>query len=314
MARISVVIPVFNGELTIKKTLTSVLRQTWQDFEIWVIDDGSTDSTLKEIESCSDHRLQVISQANQGVMMSRNRGIQCARGEYIAFLDADDLWLPEKLSRQVQCLEQSGAAAVYCWSDAIDANDRPIRSGERIVCNGFVYCELLKKNFIETPSNLMVCRSAVEEIGGFDPQVGQLEDWDFNLRLAEQHQFCCVPEVGALYRKHLASRSSHVLSMELAGRQIIHRSVQKLPQVCPEMNISPGRMRAEAFADFYSYLFYVGFQQCGDRASALSLLRLFVRGLRLSPALWRQIPKRWLLTTILKAVTSPKTKHISREP
>lgn len=310
MAGISIVIPVFNGESTIKKTLTSVFQQSWQDFEIWVIDDGSTDDSLSEIRSFSDPRLQVISQANQGVIASRNLGIQCARGKYIAFLDADDLWLPEKLSRQVQQLEQTGATAVYCWSDTINAEDKLIRPGERVVCNGFVYHELLRKSFIETPSNLMVCRSAVEDIGGFDPQITQLEDWDFNLRLAERYQFCCMPEVGTLYRKHLASRSSHVFSMEITGRQIIHRSIQKLPQVCPEIKISQGQMRIEAFADFYSYLFYVGFQQCRDRASALSLLRLFMRGIGLSPSLWRRIPKRWLLTVILQIIKSPKPQNV----
>ncbi|MEO1403422.1 MAG: glycosyltransferase family A protein, partial [Cyanobacteria bacterium J06635_1] len=107
MPSISVVIPAYNSERTIGDTVQSVLAQTFTDFEIIVINDGSQDGTLACLGAIADSRLHVFSYDNAGVAISRNRGIEKAKGEYVAFLDADDLWVPEKLTEQYQALQES---------------------------------------------------------------------------------------------------------------------------------------------------------------------------------------------------------------
>ncbi|WP_329607065.1 glycosyltransferase family A protein [Planktothrix agardhii] len=102
MPLISVIIPAYNAEKTIQETIYSVLKQTWQDFELIVINDGSQDATLEVLSSIQDPRLRILSYSNAGLASSRNRGITEATGEYISFMDADDLWTPDKLEAQFQ--------------------------------------------------------------------------------------------------------------------------------------------------------------------------------------------------------------------
>ena len=118
---ISIIIPVYNAEKTIESTINSVLNQTFIDFELIVINDGSTDSTLEIVHKITDPRLKIFSYANANQAASRNRGIAKATGEYIAFLDADDLWTPDKLESQINLLKNnSTAAVVYSWTNCIN--------------------------------------------------------------------------------------------------------------------------------------------------------------------------------------------------
>src|SRR3569832_167033 len=112
MPLVSVIIPVYNGEKTIQYTIESVLKQTCSDFELLVINDGSQDSTLELVSSFQDDRLKVLSYPNAGLAASRNRGIASASGEYLSFIDADDLWTPNKLDSQLKALQENTEAAV----------------------------------------------------------------------------------------------------------------------------------------------------------------------------------------------------------
>src|SRR6476646_2026610 len=112
MATISIIIPAFNAQATIEETIASVQNQTFSDFEIIVIDDGSTDDTLRIVQQISDPHLRIFSYSNGGTSVARNNGISQATGDYIAFLDADDLWTPDKLERQLQALKTHSEAGV----------------------------------------------------------------------------------------------------------------------------------------------------------------------------------------------------------
>src|SRR3712207_3352824 len=112
MPLISVIIPVYNGEKTIQETIESVLNQTFPSFELIVINDGSHDSTLDIVSSIKDPRIKVFSYPNAGLSASRNRGISVACGEYVSFIDADDLWTPDKLEAQYKALQANPQAAV----------------------------------------------------------------------------------------------------------------------------------------------------------------------------------------------------------
>ncbi len=121
MTKVSVIIPTYNAENTILDTVQSALNQTFSDIEVVVSDDGSIDNTLILLEQVKDSRLKIISSSNSGAAIARNRGIRESKGEYIAFLDADDLWLQDKLELQLEALRSYSLESVaYCWVNTID--------------------------------------------------------------------------------------------------------------------------------------------------------------------------------------------------
>src|SRR5919202_4312270 len=201
MPLISVIIPAYNAEKTIKQTIESVLNQTFSDFEIIVINDGSQDSTLEIVSSIPDPRIKVFSYPNAGPQKSRNRGWGNASGEYVSFLDADDLWTPDKLEAQLKALQENPQAAVaYSWSDWIDESGQFLRAGGHITVNGNAYEKLLLRDFVESGSNPLIRRQALDKVGDFDQSVTPAEDWDMWLRLAARYEFVTVPSPQILYR------------------------------------------------------------------------------------------------------------------
>jgi glycosyltransferase involved in cell wall biosynthesis len=137
MPLISVIIPAYNAQKTIRETIESVLNQTFKDFEIIVIDDGSQDSTVEIVSAFSDPRLRLFSYPNAGVSATRNRGLAQANSEFISFLDADDLWTPDKLEAQLRALEANPQAAVaYSWTDYIDESSQFLHPGNHPTATG----------------------------------------------------------------------------------------------------------------------------------------------------------------------------------
>lgn len=212
MPAISVVIPAYNAQNTIKETIQSVLNQTFSDFEIIVINDGSTDETLNIVQTISDPRLKVFSYANAGPSISRNRGISNASGEFIAPLDSDDIWLPDKLEAQLNALRDYPQAAIaYSWIDHINEQGNFLRKGTRNTDTGNVYAKLLLVNFIVTTSNPLIRRTALTEVGEFNPNLKWADDRDMWIRLAARHEFVCVPAVHILYRQSSYSLSANII-------------------------------------------------------------------------------------------------------
>lgn len=192
---VSVVIPVFNGEQTIKRALDSVFAQTFSDFEIIVVDDASSDRTIELVEQYDSDRLTIIrSVENRGAGAARNRGIAAARGRWVAFLDADDAWRPDKLARQIELLEQSGQSAAACATGyKIDKN------GRRFIINLNLTPEDFRKAIIfgctiSPGSTLLLERYVFDEVGGFDEAFRRLEDWDWLLRFSERYNMQFLPD------------------------------------------------------------------------------------------------------------------------
>ncbi|MEO1429684.1 MAG: glycosyltransferase [Cyanobacteria bacterium J06633_8] len=246
---ISVIIPVFNGEKTIKETIYSILNQTFQDIEIIVSDDGSTDSTLEIINTIPDSRIKILSYANAGVSASRNRGINHAKGEYISFMDADDLWTPDKLELQWQALEDNPEAAVaYSWTDYIGESSQFLKSGRRIKANGDVFSQLLVTNFLENGSNPLIRKEALEKVGSFDESLPVAEDKDMWLRLAVNYEFVCVEKPQILYRSSINSLSSNLQKMEATSLKVIERAFS-YPKADKFQHL-----KKQTISDFYKYL------------------------------------------------------------
>jgi glycosyltransferase involved in cell wall biosynthesis len=236
---VSVIIPVRNGERFVRRTLLSALAQTYDPVEVVVVDDGSTDQTptLVETVAVHDNRVRLFRTRQFGVSAARNLGISRARGELIAPLDADDLWHPEKIARQVRLMQSASpnVGLVYCWSLRIDEDDfliwvPPVKHGPAAATSppqGRVITELALTNFIANSSSPLIKRSCIDAVGGYDENVRYAEDWKLYLALADICEFAVIPEWLVGYRLWTGSASSDVTamaqSMKLLGRWLIEK-------------------------------------------------------------------------------------------
>lgn len=194
---VSVIIPTYNRAHLVGRAIRSVLNQTYQDFEIIVVDDGSTDKTEEVVKSFNDPRIRYIRhEQNRGGSAARNTGIRTARGGVIAFLDSDDEWLPEKLAKQVQKMTGSGdqVGLVYTGEKVIDAETGRCLVEKVPSLEGNVHSQLLEGDFIGTCSSVMVKKTAIEAVGGFDEQLVSRQDWDCWIRIAYSYNISCIPE------------------------------------------------------------------------------------------------------------------------
>lgn len=231
MATISVIIPAYNAQKTILKTIESVQQQTYSNFELIVINDGSTDNTLEVVKSIKDERLKIFSYKNGGVAVARNRALSHASGEFIAPLDADDLWTPDKLELQLVALQNHPEAGVaYSWTTRfIDGQEESLNPDLPIYFNGNVYPKLLLYNFLSNGSNPLIRRKAIESVGEFDPACVPCEDWDFYMRVAVNWSFVVVPKHQILYRLSSNSGSANFKVIEKASFATIEKAYQTAP-------------------------------------------------------------------------------------
>ena len=212
---ISVIVPAYDAARTILETVESVLGQTFQDFELIVVDDGSSDGTAELLKEISDSPLKVYSYENGGVAVARNRGIALAKGEFISFIDADDLWTPDKLESQLAALERMPEAGIaYSWTTMADENGEPLYPQKPVYFEGDVYPQLLVNNFIFSGSNILARREAIESVGEFDLSLRACQDWDCYVRLAAKWPFVLVPRHQIFYRQYSMSMSSRINLVE----------------------------------------------------------------------------------------------------
>jgi len=206
--KVSVILPTYNRAHIIEKAIQSVLKQTYQDFEIIIIDDGSKDDTEKIIRGFQekDNRIKYIRfEENKGAA-ARNAGINMSKGEYITFQDSDDEWVIDKLEKQMKVIETSSEnIVVYCGFWRIDGDEKTYIPDINISNReGNIHKELLKRNFIGTPSILLLKKN-LEKIGMFDENLSRLQDWDLAIRLSKYYNFKLIDE--PLYISYVLSDS-----------------------------------------------------------------------------------------------------------
>lgn len=199
--RVSVVIPAYNAVAYIASSVESVLAQGFRDFELIVVDDGSSDPTAARLDAYGD-AVRCLRQPNGGVSRARNRGVEASRGRFVAFLDADDVWLPDKLGMQTSLLEsRSDCRACYTAATVADATLRPIAVDR--IAEGAVTAPnlLLRGNIVPGGGSAVLCeRELLVEAGGFDPQLSLCADWDMWLRLAARTRFAGIDKPLVVYR------------------------------------------------------------------------------------------------------------------
>jgi glycosyltransferase involved in cell wall biosynthesis len=220
MAVVTTLIPVFNGAAFVQEAVDSALAQRGVDVEVVVIDDGSTDST-PEILASYGSRIRVIRQKNGGHVNARNNGARLARGTWLAFLDADDAWLPDKLEKQLQAATEA-VGLVYTDRQHFGDTNRVSHtaSESNTLWEGEIFERLLAGNFV-TVASAMMRRDWFERLGGFDERLLVCEDWDLWLRFAGAGGVTAVVrEPLTRYRLHAASMSNDQTRM-CEGRLIV---------------------------------------------------------------------------------------------
>lgn len=248
MPTIAVIVPAYNSQATILETITSIQKQTFTDFELIVIDDGSSDRTLELLQTVRDARIRVVSYENGGVSVARNRGISLSTSEYITFIDADDLWTPDKLELQLAALQQHPTAGVaYSWTCFMDRQGMFFHADNPIYFQGNVYPELLKTNFLLSGSNPLIRRVALADVGKFDARLTHAEEWDLYLRLAAKYDFVLVPKTQIFYRQTAGSASAKIEVMEKDAIQVIDRAFRAAPAQLQSL-------KNQSLAHLYRYL------------------------------------------------------------
>lgn len=226
---ISVIVPTYNRGPLVQKTLDSIVAQTLSPLEIIVVDDGSTDSTPHWIENHYGDKIRVIRHANGGVARARNRGLEEASGEFIAFLDHDDLWHPHKLEVQLAALKSNPKAALV-WTKWREVNETgtPLALEKHLWAQPFwkgrsgkVLQDFVPKNLILSASIPLIRARFLREAGGFDPRTAPSDDWDLWLRLARKHPFVFVDEVTVDYVWHEQNQSRDELKMWRASQRAL---------------------------------------------------------------------------------------------
>lgn len=204
--KVSVIIPLYNKAPYIKRALDSVLAQTVQDFEVVVVNDGSTDGGEKIVEELNDSRIRLINQKNQGVSAARNNGVDAAKAELVAFLDADDEWLPEFLETILRLRERWPEAGLYGTGYRVvttsKQSDKVVRNdlGDQIIQNWFSAKNLYGKGgMIILTSGMMIPVNVYSEIGGFPLGISQGEDRYIRARIALLYPVVYSPSICAIY-------------------------------------------------------------------------------------------------------------------
>ncbi len=233
--RISVIIPTHNRAELLDRAIKSVLAQTFEDFELIVVDDASTDGTSEVVAEFDDPRIRYIRlKKNSGAPTARNTGIKKSRGAFIAFLDDDDEWLPHRLELQVKRFEEldEEVGVVYGGFYYVSQQTGKIIGKRMPAHRGWVYRNLLVENFVGSPT-LLIRRECFKRAGLFDPKLTSSQDWDMWLRIARYYKFDYVEDVVAKYYVH-GRQITFNLDRYIPGRERFirkHKDIWKDPRI-----------------------------------------------------------------------------------
>ena len=202
--KVSVVITTYNRANLIGRAIESIFRQTYKDYEIIVVDDGSSDNTREVVEGFRDNRIHYIRHhENRGCSAGRNTGIKASKSDYIAFLDTDDEWLPEKLEKQVYLLERanSGIDAVYTAMLYVERNRKHLVPQLSIKNKEANIGDLILKRSVIAPSTVLIKKHCFDRVGLFDEKLRWGDDWDMWIRVTQGYEFAFISEPLVVYRQ-----------------------------------------------------------------------------------------------------------------
>jgi glycosyltransferase involved in cell wall biosynthesis len=249
MPKVSVIIPTYNYGHFLRESIQSVLDQTFGDFEVIVVDDGSTDDTKQMVSSIADPRIKYIYQENRGVSAARNTGISACCGDYVALLDSDDIWVPQKLELQVRILDSRPEVSVVCsdvniidehtgvFINTLWNNDRRLGPFNPRMAPKKLFRRLLSRGCFIHPSSTLFRREVFDEVGLFDESLRTHEVWDMSVRVLLRFDMALIDIPLVNYRQHDTSLSTQWHEMHDDGISVLYKAIGTLP-------LKPGDVRA----------------------------------------------------------------------
>jgi glycosyltransferase involved in cell wall biosynthesis len=275
---VSVVIATYNMGHYLPEAVRSVLAQSYPNVDVQIVDDGSTDDTAAILRQWDAHpRVRLHRQSNAGQAHAKNQGIALSRGDFIAFLDADDVWLPEKLARQMPLFTgRPEVGVVYSGYERMDGEGRPLPKGPTHMHRGRISGALLIQNFVPFPS-AVVRRECLERHGAFDETLGMGIDYDLWLRLSAHCQFDFIAEPTVRYRIWPGQMSKNYRQRYESGIRIMQRFLERNPGLVGDS------VARRAWAHTYTGRGDSTLWQEKDRVAAF---RDYLRALSFRPAYW----------------------------
>lgn len=275
---VSVIIPAYKAGQYIRETIQAVLEQTHTNLELIIVDDGSPDNQAEVIVPivASDARVQYIKQKNGGVSSARNHGYRLSKGSFLAFLDADDIWLPDNLELKLAKFANDSDVGLVHSDMAIMDGHSQLTGATKSGKEGYILEDLLSWNgtCVPTPSSILVKREVVEKVGGFDLELSNAADQEFFFRVANAYKIGRVPKVTWWYRVHDNNMHSNIPLMEKDALLAYQRAEEN------ELFKSKA-FRNECFANMYLIM---GASWWGDGQSKSKGLKYILKAVLVYPA------------------------------
>jgi glycosyltransferase involved in cell wall biosynthesis len=292
----SVIIPSYNNAVFLPEAIESALSQSVPPLEVIVVDDGSTDNTRDIIEPYR-RSIRYFFQENKGLAGARNRGIEEARGNLVAFLDADDIWLPEKLERQHECMAQNPKLCLIhsdLWYWDLRSGQKYRRDCGRQEFRGSCYERFFLRNRV-LPSTTVIRRECLRKVGAFDEVLRRCEDYDLWFRVAKHYELGYVDEPLVLYRLHQSSLTKNTLAMLESELFVVRKRLQEDPELARTIGSTTVNER------MFGLLFAIGYDY-HDRQISSEARRYFFQALLHRPTrayVWllylaNQFPPAWM--------------------
>lgn len=257
MPAVSIIIPTYNAISYLPEAVQSVFQQSFTDYELIIIDDGSTDGTAQWVSQLSNSCVHLISQSNQGKSAARNAGIKAAQAKYVAFLDADDLWEATKLEQQFAYLDQHpNVGLIYTWTALADTHGQLTGRLLSPIAEGNVWPAIVQSNILTCGSTPLIRADCFDRVGLFAVNLPLAQDWDMWIRLATQFEFGVVQSPLVRYRKHQGNTSKDWRKMQLCNTQVLEKALDNVPDDFQEVI---GEIRDNAFSSLYLYLGWLAF-------------------------------------------------------
>ena len=255
--KVSVIIPTYNNAAYLRETIDSVLNQSFTDYEILVVDDGSTDQTAEVLKPFLN-RIHYIKKTNGGPASARNLGVKESIGEYLAFLDADDRWAKEKLDQQVTLLNADPSVGlVYTSVEIIDENSQRLPQRDKTTPSVYSFLELFEHNVMAT-SSVMARRRCFDEFGLFDEDrdIISVEDYDMWLRISSKYKLAHIDHPLLQYRLHSQGISRNIGRSYRAEAKVIRKNVALFGQTYPSIRASLGQRLLKIYLECWHDHFY----------------------------------------------------------
>ena len=272
--QVSVIIPTYNSAQYVTQAIENVLEQTYKDFEILVIDDGSKDDTAEVVKKYGD-AVRYIYQENAGVSVARNKGIKESVGKYVSFLDADDTWLPRKLELQMEAFKRNPEYK-FCFSAfvTVTADLQPIEMKHARMEDAAIKDLLLRGNVVGSICTVICERELFDVVGGFDPKLSQCADWDMWVRLATLTDFLFIDEQLVTYRQHDSNMSRNAPLLEKDSLFVLEKgfAMNEVPRdVIAKRRAAFARNYMVLAGTYYHAKLYKDFLRCALRSITMDV-------------------------------------------